>query len=543
MRAALTLEGTLVGGKVLREGRLAAYRQLEQGPGEPRLLRRELSASDGQPAAHRRRSLLHLAQVSDLQLADVQSPGRFEFFEHLRGLPGTGSFVPAQRPQEAMLVHALGSVIDTLGRCTSEDTGAPVDLVVATGDNLDNAQWNELRWYLTLMAGGLIDPGAGMPYGGVQATGWPSDLFWKPDGGSDRWRVDFGFPTIEGLLERALAGFDAAGLRVPWVSCYGNHDGLAFGESIPTYEYRDMLLGGEKAHFLPHDFDPLRHEEDLFERPELFLKGPAQPVRPDADRRIVGRKEFVEAHMAAPGLPKGHGYSWGNVEAGTTYFSYAASPLVKLIVLDTANLDGYHEGSIGAKQLAWLEYELLECHSRCLSTDGREMRPGGEDRLVVLASHHGSRKLANLRQSAIGSEDDHPRHGWDTLGPMLARFPNIVLWLNGHTHVNQVVLHRNHAGGMAEVTTCSVADWPSQARSVEIVSNGDGSISVLTTMVDHLAPVVPDAAPGGGDPLALASLHRELAANVPLGGLGSPLEGLPTDRNCDIVMGSPFPLP
>lgn len=541
MRAALTLEGTLVGGKVLVEGQLAAYRQLEEGPGEPRVLRKDL-ASAARPPVTGRRSLVHLAQVSDLQLADVQSPGRFEFFERLRGLPGTGSFVPAQRPQEAMLVHALGSVLETLGSCTSAETGAPVDLVVATGDNLDNAQWNELSWYISVMAGGVVDLGAGMPYGGVQGADWPSDLFWKPDGGGDRWRVDFGFPTIEGVLERALSKLDAPGLAMPWVSCYGNHDGLAFGESIPTYEYRDALLGGEKPCALPPDFDPFEREEELFERPELFLKGPARPVRADADRRVVGRKEFVEAHMAAPGLPRGHGYSWANVEAGTTYFSYAASPLVNLIVLDTANLDGYHEGSIGAKQLAWLECELLGCHSRCLSADGREMRPGGEDRLVVLASHHGSRKLSNLRQSAVGFEDDHPRYGRDVLEHLLSRFPNVVLWLNGHTHVNEIALHRSAAGGYAEVTTCSVADWPSQARSVEIVSNGDGSLSILTTMVNHLAPVVPNHALSDGDPLALASLHRELAANVPLGGLGSSLEGLPPDRNCDILLQSPFPL-
>lgn len=125
---------------------------------------------------------------------------------------------------------------------------------------------------------------------------------------------------------------------------------------------------------------------------------------------------------------------------------------------------------------------------------------------------------------------------------MLHRFPNVVLWLNGHRHVHEIVLRPapGRPGGFVDVATCSIADWPSQFRLVELVANGDGTLSVLTQAVDHAAPPVP--AQAAGDVEHLASLHRELAGNVPGGGFGSRLEGTPKDRNAEVVLPAPFPL-
>src|SRR5437868_11230728 len=89
------------------------------------------------------------------------------------------------------------------------------------------------------------------------------------------------------------------------------------------------------------------------------------------------------------------------------------------------------------------------------------------------------------------------------LGPqleaLLHRFPNVILWLNGHTHRNRATPHPDPTGrtsGFWEVTTCSLLDWPAQARLVEIVSNHDGTLSVLCTMVDHGGPADPREARG-----------------------------------------------
>ncbi|MHB1986491.1 MAG: TIGR03767 family metallophosphoesterase [Acidimicrobiales bacterium] len=543
-----TLSETLLGGDVVASGARSGYRAIVAGPGEPRQLRLDLAAKGSHEGArrlrapHSSRSVFHLAHVTDLQLADLQSPGRFEFFESLRGLPATASFVPAQRPQEGLLVHAFDSMVRSIELAREgHETGAPVELVISTGDNLDNAQWNELEWYLALLGGGEVDLGRGRPYRGVQAAEWPNELFWHPEGGPDRWKTRHGFPTLPGLVERAIRPFVAGGLSVPWVSCYGNHDGLPFGEVVPTAEYRALVLSSRKPRSLPAGFDPLAREPELFEHPELFLTGPSESVPADATRRIVSRRDFIAAHMRARGLPSGHGYATVNLESATTYFVYDPSPLVRVIVLDTANLDGWHEGSLGARQFDWLEQRLSECHSVAYASDGRRARTGGEDRLVVIASHHGLASLSNLRQLDGGIEEDQPRRPGTDVRALLARFPNIVVWLNGHRHRNEIVAHASlGGGGYFEISTASVADWPSQGRLVEIVANKDGTLSVLTTMLNHLGPPSSSLHAATCESDQLASLHRELAGNVPRSGFASVLEGSALDRNCELVIPAPF---
>ena len=539
-----TLDATLRAGGVLAGGALQAYRRLEVGPGARRELRDDLGTGGRRSPASR--SLAYLAQLTDLQLTDVQSPGRFEFFEAFRGRPGSAALLPAQRPQEALVAHGIAAMVAELGRhLESRDTGASLQLAVSTGDNLDNAQWNELAWFLALLAGGDLCLGGGREYEGVQRADWPDDLFWKPDGTSDRFQRDFGFPSLPGLIDDALGPFAAAGFgdRLGWVSCYGNHDGLPFGEVMATPAYREIVIGGRKAVLAPLGFDPARDQEKLLSSPERLLEGPWLPVSPDESRRVVGRKEFVAAHLSAPGLPAGHGFSEANLVAGTVYAGLDVGPLVRLLLLDTANLDGYHHGTLGAAQFRWLEEQLVAVHSGHVSTDGRPTRTGNDDRLVVLASHHGLRSLTNSRQVPGGQERDQPRVAAEAVRALIHRFPNVVLWLNGHRHVNEIVVHGSPAGdgsGFVEVSTAALADWPSQARLVELVANLDGTLSVLTTMLDHGAAPDPRRVASGEE--RLASLHRELASNIPGAGPGSFLEGRPEDRNAEVLLRAPFRL-
>ena len=101
----------------------------------------------------------------------------------------------------------------------------------------------------------------------------------------------------------------------------------------------------------------------------------------------------------------------------------------------------------------------------------------------------------------------------DEVRTLLLAHPQVVAWVNGHTHRNQVWAHQapDRQGGFWEVNTAAHVDWPQQSRLVEVADNRDGTRSVFATMLDHAAP----PAYGGrlDDPLSLAALGRELAVN------------------------------
>ena len=541
--APTTLQRTLQPGPARGMGREGEYRRLVYGPGEPRLVRDDL-AGESLTWSRELVSLVHIGHLTDMQIADVQSPARFEFFEQLRGLQGSGNYVPAWRPQEALVTHAVAAMVQTINRlATSPETEAGLGLCVSTGDSLDNAQLNELQWFLSLLGGGTVVPNSGGPtYQGVQAADWEPALYWRPDPAQDPYKERFGFPVHPGLLAEALRTFSSPGLAMPWLSCFGNHDGLVLGTALPTPAYEQLLLGAHKPVDLPAGADPIAQVDAFTEAPQLLLSGPARDVAPDPGRRSVGRRDFVEAHFQAGGNPSGHGFGRWNVESETAYGVYDLDgPVpVRVVLLDTTNMDGYYEGSIGSAQLRWLEARLTEVHSRHIGADGGVVTTGAADRLVVLASHHGLATMTNDRQSPKGFEQDHPRVTAGAVEDLLHRFGNVVLWLNGHRHRNDVQPRPDlsgRTGGFWEVSTAAIADWPCQSRLVELVRTSDQEISILCTMLDAGVPADPDRADGSE---RLAALHRELAANDPFFGMRHLGAGKPGDRNLALRLPAPF---
>jgi hypothetical protein len=78
-----------------------------------------------------------------------------------------------------------------------------------------------------------------------------------------------------------------------------------------------------------------------------------------------------------------------------------------------------------------------------------------------------------------------------------------------------------------------------------MIDEGDGSLSIVCTMLDHDGPVVDSGATSDGSwsGVQMAGLHRELAANVPWVGFDSLLAGSPRDRNVVLRLRTPFPFP
>ena len=486
-------------------------------PGEPHVVRAELVA--GPPAGGvmaRGGAIACIGHITDLHVTDAQSPARFEYVNREWEDPRFRELLTMQRPHETLNTRAIEALLRALGRIERAPfTGSGVDLVAMTGDSIDNTQLNELTNFLALMDGGLVRPDSGSPgYEGVQAPGWPSDIFWKPDGpaGGDLFQEALGYPRLPGLLELAMEPFEAPGLGLPWLGCYGNHEEVCQGVGIVNPALAAAMTASRKPLAMPEHLDRDAALETFVRSPELFMSGPALEVPPDPARRPITQPEFVDLHLRAGG----HGFSDANVGGGTAYYVHDTER-VRFITLDTVCAAGGADGQVDPAQLRWLERQLEEVHSTFPARDGSVARTRSQDRLVVILSHHGLDTLANPRGLQGGAE----------LLELLHRFRNVVLWLNGHIHANRVTPRPAAGGGFWEVTTSALVDWPCQGRLVELFDAGSGLLGIACTMVDH-------------DGEGLAGVHRELAANVPFNGFDSWRPGRPEDRNVILLLRAPF---
>jgi len=158
-----TVRQTITGGDANE-----SFQFLRRGPGEARVVRTELAkAKPGR--AKRRRSLLYMAQTTDWQLADEESPARVEFVDATANAPFPKAFSAAWRPQEAFGPFAVESSIRQLNEFAErsphldgDGDRSEMDLAILTGDQADNQQLNETDWVVTLLEGGQLDPNSGV---------------------------------------------------------------------------------------------------------------------------------------------------------------------------------------------------------------------------------------------------------------------------------------------------------------------------------------------------------------------------------------------
>ncbi len=528
---------------MIRRGRRGSggYARLTTGPGERHVVRTDLGVPAGAGRGRRRRGLLAFVQLSDVHIIDAQSPLRVEWtdrFDDPGPLPGVGLFASAYRPQEMLSAQIAESMVRAINAIRRGPvTGMRLALAIQTGDNSDNSQYNEVRWNIDLLDGERVRPDSGdlRRYEGVSDVDPLSydPAYWHPDRPPLGRRPDiakrrYGFPTVPGLLDAARRPFRAQGLRMPWYTAFGNHDGLIQGNfPASTLRLDAVATGPLKVISPPLGLSPQELLNSLADGSLGDLLGSiglvpgVRLVTPDRDRRLIARAQIVREHFRTSGLPRGHGFTEQNRAAGTAYYSFDRGAC-RFVVLDTVNPNGYADGSLDRTQFRWLQ--------RLLGASA--------GKIVMVFSHHTSSSMGN---PLIGTGADlEPR----VLGPdvlaLLLRHEEVVAWVNGHTHRNEVTAHRRRGagakpGGLWEINTASHIDWPQQSRIIELADNRDGTLSIFTTMVDHAAPT---GRTGLGSPLALAALARELAANDWHDRTDAGL-GTRRDRNVELVTRMP----
>lgn len=444
--------------------------QLRRLGGEPLLPREELGA-----ASPLRRPLGLLAHLTDAHVLDASSPARVPFLARL-GPPFQSTF----RPQEALTVQVLAGAVRSI-------RALGPDLVIQGGDLIDNDQANELQQALAVLRGGVVKPGSGPDgYYGVQLESDPDPFYYRP-------AVDP--PRHPALLRDAVARFRSVGLERPALPVLGDHDVLVAGELVPIPLTAAIALGDRALWTLP---------EGLHLPPGLSLKSGGSPDGPllsgpvqefliqalggetvrvpaDAGRRELSAEEVIATlRDAAPGSP-------GSAER--LDYVHDLGPRLRLVVLDLASRIGGSGGQVVPGQVAFVEQAIASA---------------GE-RWVILVSHQ------TLRQSAGGEQ----------IQAVLDASPRVIAVLNGHTHHNRIRPRETAAGGMWQLETSSLVDYPQQARALRVWET-DRGVAIETWMLDHAA---------SGLTGRLGRISRELSYLDAQGGRPGNFAGSRSDRN------------
>lgn len=435
------------------------YGKWQFGPGLPYQKRYDLMPSSYNTAlAVNQSKLLNFFAFSDVHIMDEETPAQAIYF----GYKGTNpSAYSATMLYTVQMLDAAVRTVNGLHKKNKFDFG------IALGDNTNSNQYNEARLFIDVLDGNYINPDSGVKDDPVRGPNNDYQDAFKPEG-----------------LDNSI----------PWYQVLGNHDHLWLGV-YPTNSYLKPYYTGENILDMGDLFtDPRGIEsrgiyggaiDGRTVNGDIIGAGPvsdfpSQPKVPAADnnRRAISKEEWKTEYTKSATLPAGHGLSQQSTILGCYSFEPKSDFPLKVIVIDDTqpynDFDLYEQGYMDNERFNWLIGELDKGQA--------------EGKLMVIASH--------IPLIIIGYHSHSPV-SLATLVNKLYSYPNLIMWIAGHIHRNNVIAFKSPVAAKPEsgfwhVETASLRDFPQQFRTFKIVRNSDNNISVFVTNVD---PVLKEGYP------------------------------------------------
>jgi metallophosphoesterase (TIGR03768 family) len=468
--------------------------------------------------------LLNFFTMTDVHIADKESPAQGNYYGWSvpfgAGASG-GNFSSAYSPVICYTTQVLDAAVQTANALHNQ---TPFDFGIFLGDAVNNTQYNELRWYIDVIDGKEITPSSGAHIGSGN--------------------IDYQKP------------YKAAGLdkSIPWYQVVGNHDQFYMGTFLENDYIRSLRVGDTIQNCSANMNQPPSAENHGYymgivdgSTPDGIIRGVgpeedfASPPRVAADpnRRslsttnlsnnmITGSStvNWMKEFFNTTSIPVGHGFTQANIESDFACYTFEPKmnmPIRVLVLDDTCKANAnaevppyYARGCIDQQRYDWLVSELD--------------RGQADDKLMIIAAHVPIGVQTSPTNTAIQdifyvppttnpyeppARDPHSIKTDSELLSVLHQYPNLILWIAGHRHLNTITpqpspdtTHPEY--GFWEVETASIRDFPQQFRRFDIVRNSDNTISIMAIDID---PAVRDGS------VAETSRARAIGITRILGGI------------------------
>ncbi len=473
------------------------YGKWHYGPGLPCQKRLDLMPSGyDYSSVTNAGKLLRFFTISDIHLTDKESPCQLIYFAQFA--PG-GLGISLYSPLMLYTTHVLEATINTVNGLHKQDA---IDFGIALGDLGNSMQHNELRWFIDIMDGKTIKP-----YSGGHKSGT-----------NNQYQDEF-----------KASGLDAS---IPWYATLGNHDHFFLGSLPMNPKIQNALTGNtimqvgnvfsdtdplDKSTYSAGTLDGSTQYGNIIGAGKVSTMGAIPTITPDPDRHaILSIDDWTKEFNNSTSLP-GHGFIQSNSSNvfGACYSFIPKSDMpIKVIVLDNtmdANGGKYEEGFYGHGDLNNGRYDWLMS----------QLKAGQEaNQLMIIAAH-----VPIGVSSKESGMDWKPAPGYTNekdLINQLRAFPNLILWVSGHRHLNNVTAFpsidpAHPENSFWEVETKSLREFPEQFRTLDIVRNSDNTISIITTNVDADMPAGSQAAIGRSYAIASFQVYGIQGEPLPTG--------------------------